>query len=169
MRRYSSLPDSAYLRNWRVYHSFFFFPIPIPIVSWASSADHYSLWRGCFLSSCSVSIYERPGLRHRKAWWETGARGLKQSCFITYSESFQKVIGFLRRSLFGSVCIFFLYVTWALPSHKPYVEYAAGRSPQESPSTSWCVSPLLAPPEHIVSGVWIVVMDPFHTTPKRRR
>lgn len=138
--------------------------------SWSTTADHYSFWRGCgehrVFSKQLVSFYIwklRPA--SQEGLMGNQSSRVKQSWCIMYNESFRKVNCFLYWSLIG---LFFFCWTWALHLPKAYW------------NTQW-VEVLRKPPEradvylpswplrtHCV-WAWLVVMDPFNSTPKRKR
>lgn len=136
--------------------------LSLVLFSWSATADHFSslkrLWRtrGLFLSSWSVSIYESTGLRHRKGWWGNQSSRVKQSCCICTMKVSKRSTAFSASHSQGCcffVLFFFSFSFWtpalqlnsSLPNScaepKGYRKFPVSRSPQETPLTSWCVSP----------------------------
>lgn len=130
-----------------------------------SSADQPQLiitavWRGCLktwgiFSAAAQFLYMKvQACVTGRADGKPELRG-KAVLLYMYNESFQKVTRFLCQSLIGSFFCSFPFWTCAvhlnssLPSScaepKGYQKFPGSRSPQETPWTNRCVSPLLAP------------------------
>lgn len=125
-----------------------------------------ALWRGCFLSSCScfhiwaLRPASQEGLMgNQSSWfgaallenvWPKFPKGQRGSSTL----SLPRPINSLRARSSWHVTPGRAFVKSFIPNNIPAVEVL-----MKIPSTCWCISPLLAPSEHIVWGVWSVVMD----------
>lgn len=134
-------------------------------------ADHpqliaATLWRGCFLSSCSGFYIWAPGPASQEELMGNQSSGVVAALLEIVRTVSRRSPGlsdslsvFLSRPSRPPTACVFISARDARRHHRYSEYYPSSRSPQETPSTCWCVSPLLAPSGHIVWGIWIVVTD----------